>query len=135
MSSGSPAVTDFAMRVVRRRRGWLRKAVLTEETATLDDRDTIAGWIRGMHEAKSQMVTVQRPWGSIFVHTSGRPAAGVLASVGTRQRYVGHALGMPMPDGGDALTPAEVERIVLDVLTADSLPEWPGWHEMENPHR
>ena len=134
MDEYNPEPVDFAERTVRRRQGWLRRTVTTKDTTTVYDRETVRRWIREMHQEGRQSVTVNRPWGSVCVMSAGTPPTGVMVFEPTRFTYAGTPLGMPTPDGmpaaGDApLTPAEVEQIVLDALTSESLPEWPQWRE------
>lgn len=119
---------EFAQRTVRKRQGWLRRTVSTEDTTSLDDHETVARWIGEMHEGTSQTVVISRPWGSVLVMSTGRPPTGVMVLEETRLMYAGSPAGMPVPDAAP-LTPAQVEQIVLEALTAESLPEWPGWRQ------
>ena len=79
-----PAAQHIAQRVASRRRGILRRTVMTHDITSLDDHETVARWIRHMHEGTSQTVTVNRPWGSVFAISMGRPPAGVMVESGTR---------------------------------------------------
>lgn len=122
-------LAEFAQRTVSRRQGWLRRTVTTKETTTVHDRETVRRWIREMHGDANHSVTVNRPWGSVLATSAGGPPAGVTVLEPTRLMYAGKPTGVPVPDG-TPLTPAQVEQIVLDALTADRLPEGPVWHEV-----
>lgn len=123
-----PAAQHIAQRVASRRRGILRRTVMTHDITSLDDHETVARWIRHMHEGTSQTVTVNRPWGSVFAISMGRPPAGVMVESGTRLLYAGSPAGMVVPDVAP-LTPAQVEQLMIEALTADHLPGWPQWRE------
>ncbi|HZB48494.1 MAG TPA: hypothetical protein VE547_05320 [Mycobacteriales bacterium] len=94
------------------------------DSASLSDRGTVQTWLRELHQDSRQQVFIHRPWGTIVADTDRQHPVTVILFDGEKS-WVATA-----PGAGErqALTPEQVEHIMLDALTADSRPQWPDWH-------
>ncbi|HEX6755075.1 MAG TPA: hypothetical protein VF109_03920 [Mycobacteriales bacterium] len=101
-------------------RGLFRVA---RDSAPLSERGTVQSWLRELHRARNQQVLVHRPWGTIVAVADGRHPVTVILNDGEKSWF---ATGPGAPDD-QALTPDQVEHVLLDALTAPSRPQWPDW--------
>jgi hypothetical protein len=115
----SARLEDVAERLTRR--GLFR---MDRDSASLDDRGIVQAWLRELRPERQQQVFVHRRWGTIVAVADGRHPVGVTLYDGEKSWL---ATG-PGAAEDQALTPEQVEHIMLDALTADSRPQWPDWH-------
>ena len=101
-------------------RGWFR---VTSESVALSDRLTVQRWLRELGPERDQQILVHRSWGSVVAVADGRHPVGVFLSDGDKSWVA----AVPGADNGRDLTPEQVERVLLDALTAPSRPSWPDW--------
>ena len=98
-------------------RGPLR---VDSETTSLDDRETVQQWVRGLRPEAGQQVFVHRPWGTLAAVAEGRHPVSVVLSDGKDSWFA-------TAPGATDLTPEQVEHVVLDALTSSERPQWPEW--------
>jgi hypothetical protein len=101
-------------------RGLFRVA---RESAELSDRGTVQRWLRELHRARNQQVLVHRRWGTIGAVADGRHPVTVILATEEKSWYA----AAPGAADDQALTPDQVEHVLLDALTASSRPQWPDW--------
>ncbi len=99
---------------------------VTRESAPLSDRDTIRIWMRDLRPESRAQVFVHRPWGTVVAVAEGRDPITVIMSEGD------HAWFATAPGAAEeqALTPEQVEHVILDALSASGRPAWPDWREL-----
>ena len=95
------------------------------EQVTLSDGATVQQWLREMRPDVTVMV--HRPWGTIAAQGAGPRQVNVfLLGEGTNAWFA----VPPEPADDHALTPHQVEHIVLDAMTSADRPAWPQWVEL-----
>ena len=99
---------------------------VTRRSATLDDPETVRGWLRELTTARDDQVLVHRPWGTVAAVADGRHSVTVVMTDGHRSWFA------TVPGSADEpnLTPAQVEHVMVDALTAPGRPEWPEWRPL-----
>lgn len=96
------------------------------DSASLDNRGAVRAWLRELGPKRGQQVFVHRRWGTIAAVADGRHPVGVILSDGEKAWFA----TAPGAADDQALTPEQVEHIMLDALTANSRPQWPDWHPL-----
>lgn len=98
------------------------------ESTSLDDRDTVLGWLRSLRSGTDRQVFVHRDWGTVAAVAEARypDDIGVFLSDGETS-WVAVAPGGPEKIEDCHLTPDQVEHVVLDALTSAERPAWPDW--------
>jgi hypothetical protein len=113
--------TDVAERLTGR--GPFR---VSREEAPLADRRTVQGWLRELRPDRDQQVLVHRSWGTVAAVAGDHRPVTVVMSDGKNSWYA-------VPPGAaddQALTPGQVEHIMLDALSSSGPPEWPDWRSL-----
>jgi hypothetical protein len=98
------------------------------ESTTLDDRDTVLGWLRTVRPGVDRQVFVHRSWGTVAAVAEERypDDVGLYLSDGDTS-WAAVAPGSPEDLRQCHLTPDQVEHVVLDALTSPERPAWPDW--------
>jgi hypothetical protein len=112
-------LTDVAERLTPR--GLFR---VDRDSASLSDRGTVQTWLRELHQDSRQQIFIHRRWGTIVAESDRRHPVTVILFDGEKS-WLATA---PGADERQALTPEQVEHIMLDALTEDGRPQWPDWH-------
>jgi hypothetical protein len=93
------------------------------ESVGLGERDVVQGWLRDGLSAREQIM-IHRSWGTVAaVQDRGRPTT-VLLTDGPRTWYA------VAPGAEAALTPSQVEAILLQALDSVGPPAWPQWRPL-----
>lgn len=94
------------------------------DTAGLDERDIVKGWLVKLGRVSDQQVLVHRGWGTVtaVVGDDGGPAAVFWSDGDTTWHAV-----PPEAIKDTDLTPEQVTYVVLDALTSSGPSEWPQW--------
>ncbi|MGS2618257.1 hypothetical protein ACVCAH_27580 [Micromonospora sp. LZ34] len=121
LGRGRPA-QDVAERLTSR--GPFR---VSTETVPLTDRETVRRWLRDLDPDLGQQVHIRRPWGVVAAVTDRRHPVGVVMSDAEDRSWAAYAPGTDER----ALTPDQVEHVVLDALTATERPAWPQWRRLD----
>lgn len=104
--------------VAERLTGWRGR-----DTARLDERDTVAGWLTELPRASDQQVFVHRSWGTVVAVADGKHPVNVFWTDGDTTWYA-------VPPGtveDQDLTPEQVKHVLLEALTSPGPPSWPQW--------
>lgn len=128
MGEDNSAPRDVAERLTTRRQGLFRK-VVTGDTVSLDNRDTVVRWLRELHQERDQTVIIHRSWGSVCVVGEGRAPTDIMMTEDDGRMWYAARAGSKIPQKRPQLTPAEVEHVMLEALTSDTPPQWPEWRE------
>jgi hypothetical protein len=99
---------------------------VTEESARLDDAETVRRWLRELRPETDQQILVHRPWGTMLAVADRVHPIAVLLTVGKRSWFA-------VPRGADddaELTADQIETIMLDALTSPTRPNWPDWRPL-----
>lgn len=118
---GSPsAPMDKAERLTSTRRFPLR---VKQDVASLSDEEVVRRWVRSLRLESKDTVIVHRPWGSVAAVCDGKHPIAVFLTDG-EHTWSAEPLGAA---DQTALTPEQVEHVVLDGLTSSQRPQWPRW--------
>jgi hypothetical protein len=99
---------------------------VTEESARLDEAETVQRWLRELRPEAEHQILVHRPWGTMLAVADKVHPIGVLLTVGDRSWFA-------VPPGADVdaeLTADQIETIMLEALTSETPPAWPDWRPL-----
>jgi hypothetical protein len=105
------------------------KTDINQELVELSERDLVQNWMREIGPHSAHMVFVHRGWGTVSAVPDREAGVDVFWTDGTS---TWHAVPPGAPDN-QALTPGQVERIILDATTSSGPPEWPDWKPLWGP--
>lgn len=119
---------DLLGEVDRAERLTSSEAGVRKELVGLDERDVVRGWLRELGPGCDYQVFVHREWGTVFV-VPDEEAVSVLWTDG-------HSSWVAVPPGAadeKALTPQQIEQIVLNATSSSGPPQWPDWSALWGP--
>jgi hypothetical protein len=99
-----------------------------QEIVELGERDVVQGWMRELNPRSGHQIFVHREWGTV----SAVPDGETIGVFWTDGRSTWDAV----PPGGvygEALTPQQIEQVILDATTSAGPPHWPDWSPLWGP--